>query len=270
MPFFSHDGLDFHYLERGTGIPLVFQHGLGGDVWQPIGIFEPPPGYRLLAMDCRAHGNTRPLGDLEKIRLSNFADDLLAFLNHLGVSSVIVGGISMGAAVSLNFTLRYPERVRGLILSRPAWLDGPMTQNAEIYARIAQLIRQEGSKRGLEQFRQSQEYLTMVRQSPDSANSLVGQFDNPRAEETVAKLEQIPRDAPNWDRREWASIRVPTLVLAGRQDPIHPFEYGEILAHAIPGAEFRELTPKSVSKELHVKNVQDFMKDFLQKHFSKN
>jgi pimeloyl-ACP methyl ester carboxylesterase len=235
-----------------------------------MGIFQPPSGYRLLALDCRAHGNTRPLGDLEKIRLSNFADDLLALLNHLGVATVIVGGISMGAAVSLNFTLRYPERVLGLILSRPAWLDGPMAQNAEIYARIAQLIRQEGSKRGLEQFRQSQEYLTMVRQSPDSANSLVGQFDNSRAEETVVRLEQIPRDAPNWDRREWASIGVPTLVLAGRQDPIHPFEYGEVLAQAIPGAEFKELTPKSVNKELHVKNVQDFMDDFLQRHFSKN
>jgi pimeloyl-ACP methyl ester carboxylesterase len=216
MPFFSHDGLDFHYLERGTGIPLVFQHGLGGDVWQPIGIFDPPPGYRLLAMDCRAHGNTRPLGDLEKIRLSNFADDLLALLNHLGVPSVIVGGISMGAAVSLNFTLRYPERVRGLILSRPAWLDGPMTQNAEIYARIAQLIRQEGSKRGSNN---SDSHRYDDGTSVTRFQLLVGQFDN--QSRGSRKTGAVPRDRKLGPSGVGFYPRT-HISAAGRQDPIHP------------------------------------------------
>jgi len=269
MPFFQHDGLRFYYEERGTGIPFVFQHGLGGDVGQPIGIFKPPPGFRLLSMDCRAHGETRPLGDPNKIRLNCFADDLLELLDRLELARVIVGGISMGAAVSLNFTLRYPERVIGLVLSRPAWLDKPMEQNMEIYTFIARLIRKHGPAQGLREFKESSQYSTILKQSPDSANSLVGQFENPRAQEAVVRLERIPGDAPNWDRREWTLIKVPTLILASRQDPIHPFEYGEALAQTIPGAELRELTPKSVNKELHVKDVQQFLENFLIRHFSR-
>ena len=269
MPFFTHDGLNFHYLENGTGTPFIFQHGLGGDVSQPFGILKPPPGFRLLAFDCRAHGETRPLGEPGKIGLASFANDLLAFMTHLGLPSAIVGGISMGAAVALNFTLRFPERVLGLILSRPAWLHGPMSRNAEIYSRIARLIRQHGPERGLELFQQSRDYTEVRSQSPDSANSLVGQFQNLRAAETVIKLERIPSDSPNHDRREWKSIQAPTLVLASRQDPIHPIEYGEILAREIPGAEFKELTSKSVSKENHAADVQKFIGDFLQHHFSR-
>src|SRR5437773_1155586 len=123
MPFFALDGLSFHYREAGEGTPFVFQHGLGGDVNQPFGLFSPPPGLRLLAFDCRAHGETRPLGDPVKLSLASFAEDLLIFLDHLGIERAVVGGISMGAAVALNFVLRFPGRSLGLVLSRPAWLD---------------------------------------------------------------------------------------------------------------------------------------------------
>src|SRR5947209_7539475 len=150
MSFFTHDGLSFHYREVGDGVPFVFQHGLGGDVNQPFGLFAPPSGVRLLAFDCRAHGETRPLGDPEKLSLASFAEDLHAFLDHLGIERAVVGGISMGAAVALNFALRFPERLLGLVLSRPAWLDGPMPGNVAIYGEIAGLIREHGARRGLE------------------------------------------------------------------------------------------------------------------------
>ncbi len=82
------------------------------------------------------------------------------------------------------------------------------------------------------------------------------------------KLERIPNDTPNRDAAELRVIAVPTLVLANRQDVIHPFAYGEALAQAVPGAEFQELTPKSVSKERHTEDVQGFVGDFLVRHFS--
>lgn len=267
MPFFQHDGVHFHYRETGQGTPFFFQHGLGGDVNQPFSLFRPPPGFRLLTMDCRAHGETRPLGDQKKIGLAHFADDLIALMQYLGILRAIVGGISMGAAVALNLALRYPERVQGLILSRPAWLDGPNPHNVQIYGHIARLIREHGARTGLEIFKQSPHYRDILRQSPDAASSLVLQFEHPRAEETVVKLERIPQDAPNWDHRKWASLRIPTLVLANRQDPIHPFEYGEVLAQAIPNAEFREITAKSVSRERHEADIQKFIEEFLKRHF---
>jgi pimeloyl-ACP methyl ester carboxylesterase len=266
MPLFERDGLTFHYRGEGQGVAFVFQHGLGGDVNQPFGLFAPPPGFRLLALDCRAHGQTRPLGDPERISLAAFADDVCALLDRLGLQHAIVGGISMGAAVALNLALRYPARVRGLVLSRPAWLDRPLPENSAVYPLIAQLIRRHGARRGLELFKQTEQYRAVAREAPDAARSLCGQFENPRAEETVVKLERIPRDAPSRDQREWASIAVPALVLASRQDPIHPFEYGQVIARALPQAEFRELTSKSVSPERHAQETQAFIEAFLKRH----
>ena len=123
MPVFHRDALDFYYRDEGECIPFVFQHGLGGDTSQTFGIYRPPPGFRMLTLDCRAHGLTRPVGDESKIGIASFADDMLALLDHLGIDRAIFGGISMGAATALNLALRHPERVMGLVLSRPAWLD---------------------------------------------------------------------------------------------------------------------------------------------------
>lgn len=263
MLFLVHDAINFHYRDTGSGLPFFFQHGLGGDADQPFGVFRPPPGIRLLTFDCRAHGETRPLGDPKKISLTAFADDLIAMMDALGITRAVAGGISMGAAVALNVALRYPERVQGLVLSRPAWLDGPNLRNARIYGHIAGLIREYGAAEGLTRFKQTEDYCETLRVSPDAANSLVGQFTHPRAEETVVRLESIPQDAPNRDRTDWARITVPTLVLANRQDPIHPYEYGETLTRHIPGATFAELTPKSVSRDRHAADVQEALEGFL-------
>jgi pimeloyl-ACP methyl ester carboxylesterase len=179
---------------------------------------------------------------------------------------VVIGGISMGAAIALMLTLRYPERVRGLVLSRPAWLDQPMPPNSALYPVIAQLIRQYGAIGGLERFMQSAEYLETAHSAPDAARSLHGQFTHPRAEETVMKLERIPHDTPSYDRQEWTTITAPTLILANRHDPIHPFAYGEIIAQIIQHAEFRELTSKSVDPMRHAHETQGFIQSFLRQH----
>ena len=85
--------------------------------------------------------------------------------------------------------------------------------------------------------------------------------------ETVVKLERISHDAPCRSLRELEALAVPTLVLANRQDPIHPYDYGETLARTIRGAEFGDLTPKSVSKERHAADVRRRLTEFLQRHF---
>jgi pimeloyl-ACP methyl ester carboxylesterase len=267
MPKLRHDDLDFHYRDAGSGVPFVFQHGLGGDLNQPFGIFKPPHGFRMLAFDCRAHGQTFPLGDEHKICLPAFADDLLALLDAWHLERIVVGGISMGAAVALNFAARFPDRIMGLVLSRPAWLDGPNQTNVRLYALIADLIREHGARRGRELFQETSMYQEVLKESSDCAASLLGQFWNPRAEETIVKFHRILGGAPTRDLAELKSIRVPTLVLANRQDPIHPFEYGEVLARTIPGAEFHELTPKSLNPTAHMNDVQRLISDFFQRHF---
>jgi pimeloyl-ACP methyl ester carboxylesterase len=267
MPYFAHDGIQFHYRDAGSGIPFVFQHGLGGDVGQPWELFRPPGGFRLLSFDFRGHGDTRPLGDPEKIHLGNFAEDMAEFLNRMNIEQAIVGGISMGAAVALLFALQYRPRVLGLVLSRPAWLDGPNPRNDAIFSNMVQLIRQHDARQGQQLFQQSADYQEILREAPESAASLLAQFDHPRAEETVVKLEQIPHDSPCRDLHELSNIAVPTLVLANRQDTVHPYAYGEMLARGIQHAEFAKLTPKSVSLERHATDTQRLIGDFLQRNF---
>jgi pimeloyl-ACP methyl ester carboxylesterase len=256
MPFFEHDGIQFHYRESGDGVPFIFQHGLGADANQTFELFQPPAGMRLLTFDSRGHGETRPLGPEEKISIKIFSDDLLAFMRHLGIERAIIGGISMGAAIALHFALTHRERVIGLVLSRPAWLDESRSDNLKVFATIAEFIRKYGAWEGAQRFQQTIAYQEVLKVSPDNANSLLGQFAHPRAEETVAKLERIPAHIPKHSRAEWQSIRAPTLVLANQQDAIHPFDFGEVLAREIPGARLVEITPKSVSKERHTADVQ--------------
>src|SRR5205823_14764794 len=129
---------------EGQGLPLVFQHGLGGDLSQPFAVYHPSSGVRLLGFDSRGHGQTHPLGDVDKLSIATLADDLIAFLDHLGIDWAVVGGISLGSAVAVNVALRFPDRVLGLVLSRPAWVDGPVPENVRLFAMIARLIRDLG------------------------------------------------------------------------------------------------------------------------------
>lgn len=267
MPFLSHDNIEFHYLDRGTGLPVIFQHGLGS---QSEKVFEQvcvPAGFRLLGLDCRGHGKTKPLGEASRLGFKTFADDLLLMLDHLQIHRAIVGGTSMGAGVALNFALRYPQRVTGLILLRPAWLDAPNEANARLFAVIARILREHGPVKGFDVFKKTDLYSGIARESPDCAASLLALFLDPRAFETAARLDRIPRDAPSHDRAEWSHISVPTLVLASRQDPIHPFEYGRVLAEAIPAAHFKELTPKSISLSQYLAGLRASLAGFLQDNF---
>ncbi len=265
---FERDGIRFSYRRAGEGIPFVYQHGLGADVNQPFNLFKPPKGFQLLGFDCRLHGETTSAGDTDDISIATFADDMLAFLDLLEIEHAIVGGISMGAAVALNFALRFPRRTRGLVLHRPAWLDGPNRRNAEIFGFVAKLIKEHDPDAAVDQLRKSTLYADVFAESPDCANSLVSQCVAPRARERASRLERITSDAPNLHRAKWCDIKVPVLVLANRQDPIHPFEFGQTLAREIPHAEFREVTSKSVSVERYARDVQRFLTGFLTTHFA--
>ncbi|MSU36558.1 MAG: alpha/beta hydrolase [Pedosphaera sp.] len=263
--YFEHDSLRFHYREAGSGIPFVFQHGLGGDSTQTFGLFSPPPGFRLITLDCRGHGETHPLGPEEKLSIPQFAEDLRALLDSLHLEQVILGGISLGAATVLHTALTWPERVRGLVLSRPAWLDTLRTEGFEIFGFIARLIRRYGAFQGAIRFQESHEFQRIRDKSPDNALSLLAQFAHPRAEETVAKLERLPLYQPAHPASRWEKIGVPTLILGSREDLIHPWASAVEYAHRIPGAELYELTPKSAGKEQHALETQRFISEFLVK-----
>ncbi|MCI0744797.1 MAG: alpha/beta hydrolase [Verrucomicrobia subdivision 3 bacterium] len=270
MPLFAHDGIRFNFRESAaSGTPFFFQHGLGADLTQPFSLFAPPLDVRMIAFDARGHGATEPLGPPEKLRFDIFADDLRTLMEYLRIRSAIVGGISMGAGVALNFAVRYVGRATALVLSRPAWLEKPHGWNVRMFTLIAELLREHGPVRGQELFRQTSEYADTLQRWPEVAASLEAQFGSPHVAETACKFESIIQDTPCADRRRWRAISVPTLVLANRHDPIHPFEFGEELAREIPGAELVEITSKSVSVDQHTRDVQAALEAFVRRVLKK-
>lgn len=266
MPTFIHNAITFNYRDSGDGVPFFFQHGLGADANQPFSLYVPSARTRLITFDARGHGATKPLGDAKELRFNTFADDLGALMNHLNVQRAVVGGISMGAGIALNFAVRFPKRVVALVLSRPAWLDRPHAWNVRMFSLVSRLLTEHGPAAGKEMFRQTVEYRDTLQRWPEVAKSLAEQFDSPHARETACKLETIINDTPCPDRALWRSLRVPTLILANHHDPIHPWEFATELAREIPGAELREITAKSVNIDQHTRDVQAALDSFLERH----
>ena len=265
MPYFDHDGLQFHYEERGAGLPFVFQHGLGGDTAQPLGTLAPPSGVRLIAFDCRGHGETA-VGDAARLTFETMAGDWVALMRHLGLDQAIAGGISLGAALALHVALRHPARVRALVLVRPAWLDGPLPEaNRVLYGVIAGLIREQGVQQAAETFAASPVLAALRVQSPAAAEAFLRQFESAQTEAAVARLERLPADVPH-PREDWARLRVPALVVACRDDRLHPFEVAEALAAGLPDARLVEAASRHTDPAQHKQDVQRAVEAFLFEH----
>jgi pimeloyl-ACP methyl ester carboxylesterase len=268
---FHYQGIDFWYAEKGAQtrsqerarLAFVFQHGLGGDRRQPMELYAHLPGIHLIAMDCRGHGKTQPLGDPDLLRFDVFADDVLALLDHLGIDQFVAGGISMGAGVALNIALRVAQRVVGLLLIRPAWLAQPLPPNLDCMVEVGQWIRDHGVVAGRQGFLASPLYLRLQQEAPYTAESLLAQFDDPRAADAWPRLLRLPADAPNRDPAAWRQITSPTLILANHVDPTHPYAYAETLAAAIPHAKLIEVVSKSVDPKAHIAAVRTHIDHFL-------
>jgi pimeloyl-ACP methyl ester carboxylesterase len=265
MPYFNHDDIDFYFEDDGgNGIPFVFLHGLGGDVNQPLGLIERHEKIRRISMDFRGHGKTHKFGNSEKFSFNIFAKDVIALLNYLNINKVIIGGISTGAGVALNIALNYEEVVDKLILSRVAWEDGPQaTFIQEAFGKIHESLMNNSITNAKSKYMQEEIYKRMDKLSKYAGSSLVEQFNYPHINETSEKLVRLPSDAPNFSRHEWKNIKIPTLIIANKFDPIHPYEYGKLIASYIPNSRFFEVTSKTISNEKHTHESRKIITDFL-------
>lgn len=266
MAIFEHDGISFHYEERGSGKPVIFLHGLGGDLNQPFSYFPQADGIRLISIDFRGHGETRYFGKTENFSFDTFASDVISLADYLGIDKFIAGGISTGAGVALNIAINYPNYVEGLILSRVAWKNEEQpVETQSVFRQISENVEEYGAAKGKEMFQNTTLYQKFAQIAPAVGSSLLGQFDYKYIEETHEKLVMIPKDAPNYSTKEWEDIEVPVLILANKIDPVHPFQFGEYLAHYIKDAVFKEIPSKSISDLEHKEKSQEYILDFLER-----
>ncbi len=237
------------YDSGGEGLPVVFQHGLCGDARQTAEAFPDDPAFRMITLECRGHGGSEAGTSLS---IATFANDVAALIIHLGLPPVVLGGISMGAAIASRLAVRNPAAVRGLVLARPAWVassaPGNLRPNAEVGALLAKLPP--GAARRA--FVAGDTYAVLAREAPDNLTSLLGFFERRPIEVTSALLTAISRDGPGLSESELERLSMPTLILATEQDHIHPVAHAEHLARLLPGSILKTITPKGVDKAAYV------------------
>ena len=102
------------YVDIGDGESLVLIHGVGLNkaVWQlQIDAFS--DNYRVIAYDTLGHGHSRiPQAD---VALDDYFEQLVELLDSLEISRANLCGHSMGALITLGFSLSYPERIGRII-----------------------------------------------------------------------------------------------------------------------------------------------------------
>ena len=105
-----------YFVEQGQGENLVLLHGNGENGgYFHYQLEEYSKHYHVYAPDTRGHGKT-PRGTAP-FTISQFADDLKAFLDERGIEKTHILGFSDGANIAMVFALRYPQYVDKLILN---------------------------------------------------------------------------------------------------------------------------------------------------------
>ena len=108
--------IELFYTKTGSGPPLLLLHGNGEDgTYFVHQVEEFSRDFTVYAIDTRGHGPT-PRGGAP-FTISQFADDLLAFMDRQGLPRADILGFSDGGNIALIFALRHPDRVRRLILN---------------------------------------------------------------------------------------------------------------------------------------------------------
>lgn len=257
-----HDNLAFAVAESGDGVPVLFQHGLCGDANQPAEVFPPGAGWRCITLECRGHGRSEA-GSPERFSIANFADDVCSVIEERALGPLVVGGISMGAAIALRLAVMRPDLVRGLILGRPAWLDAPAPLNMQPNAEVGELLRRYPVPEARARFESSETARMLEAEAPDNLASLRSFFAREPITVTRELLTRISADGPGVSRSEVAGIRVPALVIGCGRDLVHPLSLAHTLADRIPAARMVEITPKADSLDRYRLDFQRAVAAFL-------
>lgn len=112
------NGITIGFDELGDGsntLLLVHGHPFNRSMWRPQLSVVAGAGWRVLAPDLRGYGETTVVPGRTPLAL--FAADLAALLDHRGIQSVVIGGLSMGGQIVMEFARQYPHRVRGILLA---------------------------------------------------------------------------------------------------------------------------------------------------------
>ena len=218
------------YEDAGQGFPLVLVHGHPFDrsMWrEQVRAFS--SHYRVITFDLRGYGETTVIPG--KTLLEEFARDLAGLLDYLSVTDIVLGGLSMGGQIVLEFYRLFPQRVRALILAdtfaqldteegrRARYDTAERLINEGMHAYADEVLPKMIAPRTIdEQPEVAAHVLSMMRGAPPAgaAAALRGRSERP---DYTALLSEIT---------------VPTLIIVGSDDEYTPVRDAEFMRARIP------------------------------------
>jgi pimeloyl-ACP methyl ester carboxylesterase/DNA-binding winged helix-turn-helix (wHTH) protein len=264
----SADGASLAVATCGDGFPVVrtgtwlthVQHDWESPVWAPF--FQ-----RLAARFCLVRYDPRGCGlsdwQVPDISFEGFVRDLEAVIDSLRLERFALFGTSQGAAVSIAYAARHPDRVACLVFSGGFPLGWRRRGSAaEVATREAMCtLIEQGWGHDNPAFRQ----VFTARLWPDATAEQVRAFDE------LQRLSASPENAVRVQRAVGdidvmallPRIKAPTLVLHSRGDATVPRELGLMLAQGIPNARFVEIESRNHFPLSHEASWERYVEEVL-------
>jgi pimeloyl-ACP methyl ester carboxylesterase len=209
---------------HGILLDSVLNHRLAEDLAEA--------GFRVILLDLPGHGRSDKPHSIALHRMDSYAWRVIRLLDELGVQKAAVGGVSLGADVTLQLALIAPERLTGMVLEMPV-LEQAVPAALLVFAPLlfvtsyaAPVVRA---------------FLRLGRRIPRERLGVVGaalgalQLD-PDDISAVLKGVVVGPVAPTVTER--GAMTTPTLVIGHRSDRLHPLGDAARLAEQLPNARF--------------------------------
>jgi non-heme chloroperoxidase len=263
------NGLSFHYLDEGTGPPLVLIHGSIGDYreWsKQIGPFS--QSYRVVAYSRRYHWPNSPAAKDSDATLDRQVDDLEAIIRTLGIAPAHVIGHSYGGATAILLALRRPELVRTLVLVEAPvggvlgteGREGTLAQEGQtVRAEMKQAFSSGNAERIVTTYASRVAPGEFEKASPDTRQMLFANIS--------AFALEFQSSRPPFTCDDARKIRTPSLVVSGGRSAMGLQRISEVLAQCLQ-AGHRVKIPEATHwlQSDHAKTFNDAALDFLGRH----
>ena len=241
-------GIDINYEIIGNHGPWVALISGGRRAYQellPLSEKIVSHGFRVLLHDRRNTGASSISINAEKIEVEVWADDLRELLSELNAFPTFVGGSSSGARTAIEFYLRYPKDVRGLLLMRLSGGELATKKLSEFYYGQFIPIVEEGGMEALCKTAGDGRFLEKIESNPANLEILM----NTPAEyfiSTMSKLRDlmlrnVHLPVTDVTEEELQSIEVPTIIIPGN-DKIHTAKSSDAAHRAIRGSVIHKLS----------------------------
>lgn len=216
------EGCKTHVLRAGQGQPLLFLHGANGGRWLPF-LDDLSEDFEVFAPEHPGFGTSETPVWLDNV--GDLAHFYLEFIEKLGLDKVIVVGTSLGGWIACEMGVRSTHRLDRMVLSAPAGIHVKGVRKGDLF-----LWNPEQTVRNLVYSKDLQDKMLAMPVSDDDRDTAL------RNRFTTAKLTWSPR-LYNPDLAKWLHrIRIPVLILWGREDKLIPVPYGERFQELMPGS----------------------------------